>query len=444
MKRLVMRLAVLLGVLLAAPACSDFFGPPAADGPLLVEAAWPPPGTASASVLAAFTIRFSADVDPSSLSPGVRLDNAGRSVMVDRTLSDPRTLVVAPSDPLDFGTEYRIVLTPALTSRAGVAMQGTTAWTFTTRGLPAPVPSAEVLRRHLEALAHDSMRGRASGSADELRAARYLAEQFQVYGLTAPGGGMIQPFQGVSRRGDTLLSSRNVLAEVRGYGALADDWLVVGAHYDHIGFRGVSDGSAGPNNGADDNASGTVLVLEMARLLRSWLDRGGMAGTDRRSVLFIGFGAEEEGLLGSCHYVFEAPEVPLSATRAMMNFDMVGRLRDDVLVVSGRETAGAWPSLVENANEPGLVLVGSEHSSPTGTDHACFWQARVPWLGFFTGYHDEYHTPNDDTELIDFPGLERIGELGLRVLARLIVMPETPTFVGPVPDLAALRSGATP
>jgi len=179
-------------------------------------------------------------------------------------------------------------------------------------------------------------------------------------------------------------------------------------------------------------------------MLRSWIDRGGMAGTDRRSVLFIEFGAEEEGLLGSCHYVFEAPAVPLSMTRAMLNFDMVGRLRDDVLVVSGQETSSGWAALVENANQPGLVLVAPAHSSASGTDHACFWQAAVPWLGFFTGLHDEYHTPLDDVALIDFPGLVRIGELGLRILARVMVMQQAPTFVGPTPDLAPSRSGVTP
>jgi len=444
MGRLARRLTVALGALVAAPACADFFGPRADDGPLLVEAAWPSPGTTSASVLAAFTIRFSVAVDPSSLAPGVRLEDGGRTVVTDLSLSDERTLVMTPSAPLDFGTEYRVVLSPALTSRAGVAVEGTTSWTLATRGLPLPDPNPEILRRHLEALAHDSMRGRASGSADELRAAHYLADQLRAYGLSAPGGGMIQPFEGMSRRGDTLLASRNVLAEVRGSGALAGEWVVVGAHYDHIGYRGLPDAGAGPNNGADDNASGTVLMLEIARLLGAWLNQDGMAGTDRRSVLFIGFGAEEEGLLGSCQYVFRGPAVPLSMTRAMLNFDMVGRLRDDVLVVSGQETAGAWPSLLENANEPGLVLVAPEQSSASGTDHACFWQVAIPWLGFFTGYHDQYHTPLDDVALIDVPGLERVGELGLRILARIMVMPRAPAFVGPIPELADSRAGVTP
>jgi Zn-dependent M28 family amino/carboxypeptidase len=159
-----------------------------------------------------------------------------------------------------------------------------------------------------------------------------------------------------------------------------------------------------------------------------------MADADRRSVLFVAFGGEEEGLLGSCHYVFEAPAVPLATTRAMMNFDMVGRLRD-TLWVSGQETSPAWPSMVANANQPGLPAVRPEHSSPSGSDHACFWQAHIPWLGLFTGFHDQYHAPGDDVELINFAGMEEVGEFLVRVLTRLMVMSEPPAFEGPVPDI---------
>jgi Zn-dependent M28 family amino/carboxypeptidase len=171
----------------------------------------------------------------------------------------------------------------------------------------------------------------------------------------------------------------------------------------------------------------------MARLLQAYVDSEGMAGTDHRSVLFMGFGAEEEGLLGSCHYVFDEPAVPLVMTRAMMNFDMVGRLRE-VLVVSGQETADVWPSMVANANAPALSLFRPEESRLGGTDHTCFWMAGIPWLGFFTDFHDEYHNQGDDVELIDFAGLESIGELSFRILTRLMVQPEPPLFVGPIPE----------
>jgi hypothetical protein len=426
---------MLLGVLFTQAACSDFLGLGGGDDAPRVESASPAAGATGVSVLDDITLRFNTDLDVASLDAGVYLEAAGRPMIAGLSLSGHRTLVITPTDPLDFGTEYRIVLTPDFVSRAGLSAIDTTSWTFTTQGLPPPAPNQDTLRRHLEILAHDSMRGRWSGSADELKAARFLEDRFEAYNLRAPAGGMIQSFDGISRRGDTLVSSRNVMAEVRGSGRLADEWLVVGAHYDHIGFRGLDDRTGGPNNGADDNGSGTVMVLEMARLLQAYVDQNGMAGTDRRSVLFIGFGAEEEGLLGSCHYVFEAPAEPLARTRALMNFDMVGRLRNDVLVVSGQETAAQWAPMVANANASGLFLFRPETSSPTGTDHTCFWQAGIPWLGFFTDFHDEYHRQGDDVELINFPGMERIGELSFRILTRLLVMPEAPAFVGPIPAL---------
>jgi hypothetical protein len=301
--------------------------------------------------------------------------------------------------------------------------------------LAALVPSGDSLMHHVEALAHDSMRGRGSGSVDELRAAEYLRERLLAYGLQTPAGGMIQDFDAVSRRGDTLLSSRNVLAVLPGSGRLGGQWVVVGAHYDHIGYRGLPDESQGPNNGADDNASGTAMVLEMARVFSGATGRGGKAPGPRRSILFAFWGAEEEGLLGSCHYVFEEPRVPLGRTGALMNFDMVGRLRDGTLVVSGGETSPVWHGMVLQANTPGLTIFRPQNSSPRNTDHACFWQVGIPWIGFFTGLHPEYHTPADDVELINFPGMMQIGELAMRILAELAVTARAPVFTGSIPRM---------
>jgi hypothetical protein len=427
MERSHLHLALLTGMVLTQVGCSDLLGFGDDDQPPLLETVTPATGATGVSVLSELTLRFTTDVDTTSASQGVRFETEGRAMLVDLTFPDERTLLLTPTDPLDFGTEYRVVVTPALLSRTGLPMETTTSSTFATRGLRPPVPSQDSLLQHLQVLAHDSMRGRGSGSEDELKAARYLEDRFMAYGLQAPPGGAIQPFDAMSRRGDTLLSSRNVLAEVPGSGVLANEWLVVGAHYDHVGFRNLDSEEGGPNNGADDNGSGTVLMLEMARMLQSYVDAGGMPDTPRRSVLFMGFGAEEEGLLGSCHYVFQAPVRPLTLTRAMMNFDMVGRLRQ-VLVVSGQETAAEWGPLVTNANAPGVPLFRPETSSPGGTDHSCFWQAGIPWVGFFTDFHDEYHSPADDVELINFPGMSGIGELGFRILTRLLTMPDAPVF----------------
>jgi Zn-dependent M28 family amino/carboxypeptidase len=237
---------------------------------------------------------------------------------------------------------------------------------------------------------------------------------------------MFQPFEARSRKTQLLLSSQNALAVVPGSGALAQEWVVVGAHYDHIGLREQPDGTMGINNGADDNASGTALVLEMARVFQAHVASGGISTPDRRSVLFAAFGAEEEGLLGSCHYALESPAVPISLTRAMMNFDMVGRLRDGVLQVFGFESSDAWPNMVVNANRPELTLFDPPPCQAC-TDFACFRDRGVPYIWLFTGTHGQYHTPADDVELINFPGLMEVGEVALRVLSRLAVMPEGPS-----------------
>jgi hypothetical protein len=335
---------------------------------------------------------------------------------------------------LDFGTTYRVEVSEELGFAGGAMFPQTESWEFTTEGRRPPVPSQDSLVHHLEALAHDSMRGRGSGSPDELRAAEYLRDRFLAYGLQEPPGGVIQGFQAYSRRLDSVLTSRNVLAAVPGSGSLAGEWVVVGAHYDHIGFRDLPTEELGPNNGADDNGSGTSLILEMARIFRAFADEGGFGARHRRSVLFAAFGAEEQGLLGSCYYVYGVPAVPISQIRAMMNFDMVGRLRDNTVRISGNETSWVWRDMVNNSNHPLLNLSISQTSCTGCTDHVCFWQAGIPFVGFFTGPHEQYHRPEDDVDLIVFPGMVRIGDLALRILNRLVVMPKAPPLTGPYPS----------
>ncbi len=425
---------VLLAPVLLVAACGDLLGTDKERGPFTLAGLSFPDGAVGAPVLGPFTLFFSRSLDGSTVAQGVSFRAHGRPLNFYFELGG-NSLRIIPTDPLDFGTLHEVVVTPSLLSLDGEAMGGSARVTFTTEGLPLPSPSADSLLHHIEALAHDSMEGRGSGSDHELRAAHYLQERFQSYGLVAPPQGMIQPFEATSRRGDTLLASRNVLALLPGSGILAGEWVVVGAHYDHIGYRDLADGSQGPNNGADDNASGTAMVLELARAFQGWVGEGGDVGRHRRSVVFAAWGAEEEGLLGSCHYVGEAPAVPLSNTRALLNFDMVGRLRAEGLVVSGAETSGSWPPAVHNANAAGVTVTHPTASGASGTDHACFWQAAIPWLGFYTRTHSEYHTPADDVELINVPGMVDIGELALRVLTRATAMPQAPAFQGPIPDL---------
>ena len=417
-----------LSLVVGSVGCGDSLGS-GDDGPMVLEAVTPPAGTLEASVLGSISLHFSSALAISSVSGAVSLRTDGRSLFLVSSQPDPRTLVLTPSDPLDFGSEYEVRISRELLSKSGFPLSEEAHWTFRTEGLPPPAPNLDTLEFHLEALSHDSMAGRGSGTADELRAAEYLRDRFLSYGLQEAPGGALQAFEGLDRRDDTLLTSQNVLAVVEGSGSLAGEWVVVGAHYDHVGVREVGGGLLSIHNGADDNGSGTVTILEMARLLQGYVNEGGMASQDRRSVLFAAFGAEELGLLGSCHYVHEAPAVPLALTKAMMNFDMVGRLRSNTVYLSGFETSGAWGPLAINANSPSLLI--SPRAACAGcSDHACFWQAGIPFMGFFTGLHDEYHRPEDDVELINFQGMSQIGELGLRSLIRLMVVQETPAFSG--------------
>ena len=434
MRSIVAAVLSTFGLALVLTSCGDLLGSGGAGGPPGLLSVAPASGETAFSVLDPIVLRFTRTVDPAAVAETVSLWNGGRRVVVVPSLgSKDNAVILRPADPLDFGTDYRVVVSEAVMFRGGSALPQEESWEFRTEGLPPPIPNQDSLLVHLEALAHDSMRGRGSGSVDELRAAEYLRDRFMAYGLQEAPGGVIQAFEAYSARLERDLTSQNVLAAVEGSGALAQEWVVVGAHYDHIGFRNLENEDDGPNNGADDNGSGTVLVLETARAYKNYVEAGGMGSRDRRSVLFAAFGAEEQGLLGSCSYVHGNPAVPLGLTRAMMNFDMVGRLRSNTVYISGAETSGVWNSLVTNSNEPALSLAIRESSCTGCTDHVCFWQAGIPFVGFFTGLHNEYHGPDDDVGLIDFSGMRRIGELALRVLNRVVVMPAGPQLTGTYP-----------
>jgi len=188
--------------------------------------------------------------------------------------------------------------------------------------------------------------------------------------------------------------------------ALADEAVVIGAHYDHLGRV---DGVVYP--GADDNASGTAVVLGLARAFAA-------AGGTGRTLVVALFGAEELGLIGSRHYV-GWPVVPLARTVAMVNFDMVGRLQARRLSVSGGDSGSSLRALVSEAaqNEGiGTDLQGSPHSP---SDHSRFYEAGVPVLFFHTSIHGDYHRPTDTADKIDAAGMARVAAVAVRVIERL-------------------------
>ncbi|MEM6770829.1 MAG: M20/M25/M40 family metallo-hydrolase, partial [Bacteroidota bacterium] len=185
----------------------------------------------------------------------------------------------------------------------------------------------------------------------------------------------------------------------------ASTTVVIGAHYDHIGRGGF--GSRTPNakeihNGADDNASGVGGVLYLAERLK----KSGLKG---QNYLFIAFSGEEMGLYGSKHFV-EKPTVDLSRVSCMLNLDMVGRLDvDKALIINGAGTSPFWKEAFAKVSQPALD-VSTTDSGIGASDHTSFYLADLPTLHFFTGNNTDYHTPTDDSEKINFAGIQEVAE----------------------------------
>jgi hypothetical protein len=197
--------------------------------------------------------------------------------------------------------------------------------------------------------------------------------------------------------------------------ALAGEALVLGAHYDHLG---LSNGAVYP--GADDNASGSAVVIGLARAFAA-------AGPRARTLVFTLFGAEEIGLVGSGHYV-KAPAVPLARTAAMLNFDMVGRLRDGTLTIGGVESGVKLREVVEDAVQVSGIKATLRDSPYGPSDHSQFYGAGAPVLFFHTGSHADYHKPTDTADKIDTAGMARIASLGASLADRLAGGPR-PAYV---------------
>ncbi len=290
------------------------------------------------------------------------------------------------------------------------------------------VPTEDRLLSHIEVLAHDSMLGRRAGSVNELRSAEYIRSRFIEYGLVPGTPGFFQAFE-IPRAvdGRTGLSSQNVLAALPGVGSLADQWVLLGAHYDHLGVRNPVEGDS-IYNGADDNASGVAMVLEVARLLSDHFDAA-TAGASRRSILFQAYGAEEVGLVGSARFC-EEPTVPFESVVAMLNFDMVSWLRGDMLYLIGAASSPDWTALVEQANEESLQVFYPA-GSPGRSDHYCFLLGGRPVLHFHTGLHEAYHTPTDEVWKASPAGMVRVANLTIRLVLDLVTRRDAPTFSPP-------------
>jgi len=308
----------------------------------------------------------------------------------------------------------------------------------------AQTPDSMRVRSDIEYLASEALQGRATGTPGNDSATAWAARRYAALGLRPILPTFLQPFiarsamlahNGVAAE----LPSNNVLAYLPGTSAaLRNQVIVIGAHIDHLGrsTAGALDPDAKDaiRNGADDNASGTAAVLELARLLK--------ANPLRRSVLFVNFTGEELGLLGSQYFVEHSP-VPLDSVDVMLNFDMVGRLRADKVIVYGVASARELSEVLDSANATAGLDLRRVGDGFGPSDQSSFVAKNIPVLHFFTDLHDDYHRATDDAEKINAAGETRVIALAERVVRRIDARDARLTFVRlPAPAPVAARTGS--
>ncbi|PWJ55578.1 peptidase M28-like protein [Dyadobacter jejuensis] len=283
-------------------------------------------------------------------------------------------------------------------------------------------PTAANISHHIEFLASDAMKGRGTGSKQNEKAAKYVAKQFKKYHLTPLGTkGYQQPFTAKVRRvvvKDSLRPTKNIIGFLDNGAAHT---IVIGAHFDHLGEgRQGSSKEENPegkiHNGADDNASGVAGMLELARYFSS------NDVKEPYNFLFIGFGAEELGLLGSRHFVAN-PTLPLANINFMTNMDMIGRYNPTRGVgIGGYGTSPSWPQIFEGVS--GGVRFFTDKAGSGGSDHGSFYAKQIPVLFFHTGGHDDYHKPTDDSDKIDAKAAEEILKIQIQLIEKSFDIPK--------------------
>lgn len=269
----------------------------------------------------------------------------------------------------------------------------------------------EILTADVEYLAHDALEGRETGTEGEALAAGYIAARFQELGLMPLGddGSYFQSFtrkvennpHAVSQDTSEVITGRNVVGF---WDNGAENTIVLGAHYDHLGWGHEGSLHAGGDaihNGADDNASGVAGIMMIAKIVCNRYVNN--------NYVIIAFSGEEKGLWGSNFYCKNAT-FDLSTCNYMINLDMVGRMNEEnTLAINGVGTSPLWMERLDEVNTLDLNLVTSE-SGVGPSDHTSFYLQDIPVLHFFTGQHEDYHKPTDDVELVNYEGILAISQ----------------------------------
>ncbi|MEC7564902.1 MAG: M28 family peptidase [Planctomycetota bacterium] len=270
--------------------------------------------------------------------------------------------------------------------------------------------------RHIEILADDSFEGRRAGTEGGHAAAGYIVKHLSDFGLTPVGEeSYFQPFN------KTYDNCRNILATIPGsHPKLKNEIIAIGAHYDHIGYGKNKD--RGPiHNGADDNASGTATLIELARFFSRPRNR------PARTLMFCFWDSEEQGLIGS-KYWMQNPTVDVERIVFKVNIDMIGRLDGETLEVQGHRSANNVKTQLDAANANLGIEIDYVFTMIPNSDHWPFINKGIPGFMFHTGLHKEYHKPEDDADTIDVEGLELVGKLARNFITHLSTTETPPTF----------------
>jgi Zn-dependent M28 family amino/carboxypeptidase len=352
-------------------------------------------------------------------------------------------------------------------------------------GIPVVLISRQVARRAIEAAALPSVtfenleQSANAKLADAQNANAQAATQGANAQAAAPRKNSSTPLKNIAFSLQTDIVRReepayNVVGLLEGSDAkLKDEFVVIGAHYDHLGRGGagsLATREGDIHHGADDNASGVAALVELARIFTTATPR------PRRSVVFVAFSGEEEGLIGSSYYV-KHPVAPLAQTIAMVNMDMVGRMKNDKLIVGGVGTAAEWRKLVDDANTemnlrvnvngvPASQRVAGDVAVVTGSngsviatanpkqrftltlnedgygpsDHSSFYAKQVPVIFLWTGTHEDYHKPSDTADKINYEGLARVTSFARDLVRSIDDADKRPTYTQAKSDATTGRS----
>jgi hypothetical protein len=304
--------------------------------------------------------------------------------------------------------------------------------------LQAHAQKQEDMRQTVEYLASQELGGRYPGTAGDTLASEYIVGQLRSLKLkpVVKGKKKTGYYHNFTYGKEVERTTHNIIAVLPGKDKQhRNEYIVVGSHYDHLGLGGQGSGSRRPDTlgvhpGADDNASGDAVVLELAKYFKKV--------RQPRSIIFAFFGAEEQGLVGSKQFLewmkqADDRRINLPADKkgivAMVNLDMVGRMRDNAMSVSGTGTSSEFKAMAEKAAEQTNLNISCTPDGYGPSDHASFVAQDIPVLFLTTGGHMEYHTPDDVPSTLNYDGMQQTLDFSKELITRLASMPTTPDYI---------------